>query len=75
MIWNNKKKFIKIAEIESASVGSGGGLVAQVGLTENVTFKKEYEIGVEVHPFAVWGRTLQAEETSRLKPNDGGRIM
>lgn len=56
-------------------MGSVGGLIAQVGFTENVTFKKEYEIGMEVHSFVVWGRRLQAKGTSRPKSNDGGRLI
>lgn len=72
MLWNNKKRFIRIAEIESASVRSGGGLVAQVGLTENMIFKKEYEISVEVYLFAFFCLfTFCEEKHSRQKEHQG----
>lgn len=32
--------------------GARGGLVAEVGLTENMLFKRESEVGVEIHYLA-----------------------
>lgn len=51
MLWNNEK-CIRIAEIGNASVGSGRRLVAEAGLTDNMIFKRESEVGVEIHYLA-----------------------
>lgn len=54
-------------DIDNALVGSGGRLAAQVGLNENVTFEKEYEIDVKVHPFAISGKSTPDRRNMEAK--------